>query len=61
LYIAIERGNVDMADRVVDEIFGSVLQISKHPNIGRRRKDLRKGLRRVMAAAPCRRLSRGGK
>src|SRR5579864_2104802 len=46
-YIAVESGSVDIADRVVDAITETFLQISRHPNLGRRRDDLRKGLRSV--------------
>jgi len=46
-YIAVESGSVDIADRVVDAITETFLQISRHPNLGRRRDDLRRGLRSV--------------
>jgi toxin ParE1/3/4 len=46
-YIAVESGSVDIADRVVDAITETFLQISRHPNLGRRRDDLRKGLRSI--------------
>ncbi len=48
-YVAVESGSVDIADRVVDAITETFLQISKYPNLGRRRDDLRKGLRSVTA------------
>jgi toxin ParE1/3/4 len=48
-YVAVQSGSVDIADRVVDEITETFHQISKHPNIGRRRDDLRRDLRSVLA------------
>ncbi len=44
-YVAAEGGGVAAADRVVDAITGRFLVIASHPHIGRRRDDLRAGLR----------------
>ncbi len=48
-YVARESGNADIADRVLDAITDTFLQISKHPDLGRRRDDLRKSLRSITA------------
>jgi len=47
LYIATESSSVNVADRVVDSITQQFLLLSKHPYMGRRRDDLRPGLRSV--------------
>ena len=47
LYIATESTSVKVADRVVDSITEQFFLLSKHPHIGRRRDDLRSGLRSV--------------
>jgi toxin ParE1/3/4 len=45
-YVASERGNVEIADRLIDSIAHRFLLLAKYPNIGRRRDDdLRPGLR----------------
>ena|SRR5579864_2629548 len=47
LYIATESSSVNVADRVVDSITQQFLLLSNHPYLGRRRDDLRAGLRSV--------------
>ncbi len=47
LYIATESASVSVADRVVDAITQQFFLLSKHPYAGRRRDDLRAGLRSV--------------
>ncbi len=44
-YIASESGSKDIADRFVDLVTERFLLIAGHPYIGRRRDDLRAGLR----------------
>jgi toxin ParE1/3/4 len=44
-YIATESSSLEIADRVVETITGIFFQLSKHPSLGRRRDDLRAGLR----------------
>ncbi len=46
-HIAAESDSVDVASRVVDSITDQFVQLSKHPQLGRRRDDLRSGLRSV--------------
>ena len=45
IYIATESASVDAADRVVDSITRQFFLLSKHPHSGRKRDDLRAGLR----------------
>jgi len=45
LHIAAESASIDVASRVVDSITDQLVQLSKHPQLGRRRDDLRSGLR----------------
>ena len=45
LHIAAESASIDIASRVVDSITDQFVQLSKHPQLGRRRDDLRSGLR----------------
>jgi toxin ParE1/3/4 len=45
IYIARESASSDIADRVVDAVTETFVRLSKHPNLGRRRDDLRQGLR----------------
>jgi len=47
LYIATESASVNVADRVVDSITQQFFLLSTHPYSGRRRDDLRAGLRSV--------------
>ena len=47
LYIAMESASINVADRVVDSITQQFFLLSKHPYSGRRRDDLRAGLRSV--------------
>lgn len=49
LYIAVESSSLEIADRVVETITDTFLQLSKHSNLGRRRDDIRKGLRSINA------------
>jgi len=51
LYIAVESSSLEIADRVVETITDTFLQLSKHPNLGRRRDDIRKGLRSINAGS----------
>jgi len=51
LYIAAESSSLEIADRVVETITDTFLQVSKHPNLGRRRDDIRKGLRSIIAGS----------
>jgi toxin ParE1/3/4 len=46
-YIAVESASLEIADRVVETITDTFLQLSKHPNLGRSRDDLRFGLRTI--------------
>jgi len=50
-YIATESGRLEVADRVIETITNTFLQLSKHPRLGRRRDDLRKGLRSVASGS----------
>ena len=45
LYIAGESGNPAIADRLIDTLTDRVLLLGNHPYLGRRREDLRPGLR----------------
>lgn len=45
LYIASESSDLEVADRVIDSITDQIYQLSQHPYLGRRRDDLRPGLR----------------
>jgi len=47
LHIATEGQSSEIADRVVDSITQQFLLLSKHPYLGRKRDDLRPGLRSV--------------
>lgn len=51
LYIATESSSIEIADRVIDSITLKFLEIARHPYIGRRRDDLRHGLRSVPVGA----------
>lgn len=51
LYIATESSSLEIADRVVATITDTFLQLSKHPNLGRRRDDIRKDLRSINAGS----------
>jgi toxin ParE1/3/4 len=50
-YIATESGRVEVADRVIESITNTFLQLSKHPQLGRRRDDLREGSRSVTSGS----------
>jgi len=45
LYIARESQSGEIADRVIDSIAAQFVLLSKHPYVGRKRDDLRPGLR----------------
>ena len=45
LYIAGESGSIDTANRVIDRITERFWVLAQHPFVGRRRDDLRSGLR----------------
>lgn len=49
LYIARESGSTDIATRVTDSIAQRFWLLSRHSNLGRRRDDLRPGLRSLTA------------
>ena len=51
IYIARESASSNIADRVVDTITETFVRLSKHPNLGRRRDDLRQGLRSLALGA----------
>jgi toxin ParE1/3/4 len=44
-YIARESGSIDIAERLVASITEHFFLLSRHPQLGRRRDDLRAGLR----------------
>jgi plasmid stabilization system protein ParE len=44
-YIATESGSVEIADRLIDSITERFFLLAAHPHTGRRREDLRGGLR----------------
>lgn len=46
-YIATESGSIDAADRAVDAITDTFPQLGKHPQLGRPRDDLGRGLRSI--------------
>jgi toxin ParE1/3/4 len=46
-YFANESSSIEVANRVVDSLTNQFLILSKHPRIGRKRDDLRVGLRSV--------------
>jgi toxin ParE1/3/4 len=50
-YIAAESSSLEIANRVVETITDTFLQLSKHPNLGRRRDDIREGLRSINAGS----------
>lgn len=45
VYIASESGSEEIADRLIDSIADCFFLLSNHPYVGRRREDLRLGLR----------------
>ena len=47
LYIVSESSSTEIADRVIDSITERFLELAKHPYVGRKRDDLRPGLRSV--------------
>ena len=47
LHIATQSSSAGIADRVVDSITNQFVLLSRHPYLGRRRDDLRSGLRSV--------------
>ena len=51
LYIAEESSSHEIADRVVETITDTFLQLAKHPYIGRRRDDIHTGLRSINAGS----------
>jgi toxin ParE1/3/4 len=44
-YVAIESGNLETADRLLESIYQRFLMLDEYPHTGRRRDDLRRGLR----------------
>ena len=52
LHIAVETGDLEVANRLVDSITDHFFMLSRHPHLGRRRDhDLRPGLRSLLAGA----------
>jgi len=49
LYIARESGSAEIASRVIESIIERFWLLNRYPNIGRRRDDLRAGLRSFAA------------
>ena len=45
LHVAGESGSIESADRIIDTITDRFWLLAQHPHIGRRRDDLRSGLR----------------
>jgi len=58
LYTARESGSIDVATRITDSITRQFWLLSRYPNVGRRRDELRPGLR-SFAAGDYHRLSCG--
>jgi len=50
-HTATESASIDIANRVVESITDQFVQLSKHPHLGRRRDDLRPGLRSVTVSS----------
>lgn len=50
-HIATNSVSIDIANRVVESITDQFVQLSKHPHLGRRRDDLRPGLRSVVVGS----------
>jgi toxin ParE1/3/4 len=48
-YIATQTGSVEIAERVLGAVVGRFSLLATHPLIGRRRDDLRPGLRSILA------------
>ena len=44
-YISLESGSLETADRLLESIYRRFLLLGEHPHAGRRRDDLRPGLR----------------
>jgi len=44
-YVFVETGSIDIANRLVDSITKRFVLLGTHPNAGRRRDDLRSGIR----------------
>jgi toxin ParE1/3/4 len=49
-YVASQSGDLDAADRLIDSITERFLLLSTYPHLGRRRDDLRPGLRSFTVA-----------
>lgn len=49
LRVASESGSIESADRIIDAITDRFWLLARHPQIGRRRDDLRSGLRSFSA------------
>ena len=45
IHVASESGSIENADRIIDTITDRFWLLAQHPHIGRRRDDLRSGLR----------------
>ena len=50
-YIATESDSTDNADRIVEAITDTFPHLGKHPQLGRPRDDLRRGLRSITAGS----------
>jgi len=44
-YVLVQSGNVEVADRLIDSLYGRFLLLAKYPQAGRQRDDLLPGLR----------------
>jgi toxin ParE1/3/4 len=44
-YVAVESGSLETADRLLESIYRRFLLLGQHPHTGRRRDDIRPGLR----------------
>jgi len=50
-FIAAESGSLEIADRVLEVITDTFVQLSEYPRLGRAREDLRPGLRSLAAGS----------
>jgi toxin ParE1/3/4 len=51
LYIANESSSIEAANRIIDSLTDQFLILARHPHIGRRRDDLRVGLRSIVVGS----------
>jgi plasmid stabilization system protein ParE len=50
-YVAVESGSLETADRLIESTYRRFLLLDAHPYAGRRRDDLRQGLRIFLRAS----------